>query len=104
MPGDLNQWGKKELARQILIYLTDHPDATDTLDGIVHWWLLERKIRYQMDLVREVLDTLVQEGHLVQDCGPDKKNRYHINSRTKENQQPNNMTITKATGADLESS
>jgi hypothetical protein len=30
---------KTEIAREILAYLLDHPDAQDTLDGISQWWV-----------------------------------------------------------------
>ena len=30
---------EREIARMILQYLTAHPDAKDTLDGIAQWWL-----------------------------------------------------------------
>jgi hypothetical protein len=51
--------GKAQIAREILAYLNEHPDATDTLEGIAQWWLLERKIKYQRDLAREALAELV---------------------------------------------
>jgi len=45
----------RELARSILRYLDEHPEANDTLDGIAQWWLLrewsERKV---MDVQRAV--------------------------------------------------
>ncbi len=53
---------KNEIAQEILAYLSEHPAAKDTLDGIVRWWLLERKIHYQVQLIREVLDDLVVKG------------------------------------------
>ena len=30
---------EREIARMILQYLTAHPDAKDTLEGIAQWWL-----------------------------------------------------------------
>jgi hypothetical protein len=53
---------KSQIAHEILAYLAEHPDAQDTLEGIVHWWLLERNIKYQMNFVREILDDLVLRG------------------------------------------
>lgn len=73
---DLPQREKDEVARELLAYLADHPAAKDSLDGIVQWWLLERKIRQQVDLVSEVLDALVREGRLAEECGPDGTIRY----------------------------
>jgi hypothetical protein len=41
----VNPFGTKEgrLAREILRYLTEHPDAKDTLEGIAQWWLLREQ-------------------------------------------------------------
>lgn len=86
---DLHQWGNDEVAREILTYLADHPNAQDSFEGIVQWWLLERKIRHQINLVKQVLDNLVKEDQLVEDCGLDNKKRYRINSHNKrKNNQP----------------
>jgi hypothetical protein len=64
MSEDLHQWGKEEIAREILKYLSDHPDASDTREGIIAWWLMERRIKYQSMLVQETLAKLVEEGTL----------------------------------------
>jgi hypothetical protein len=53
---------KSRIARDILSYLSAHPDAQDTLDGIVQWWLRERKSDQHMTLVKEVLGDLVTQG------------------------------------------
>jgi len=59
--GDLCFPDKSQIAREILAYLADHPDAEDTLDGIVQWWLLERKIKYQKSLVKEAIAELIDQ-------------------------------------------
>ncbi|RPH77239.1 MAG: hypothetical protein EHM88_18155 [Candidatus Rokuibacteriota bacterium] len=33
----------RAIAREILGYLATHPEAKDTLDGIVEWWLPHRR-------------------------------------------------------------
>jgi hypothetical protein len=53
---------KAQIAREILSYLSAHPDAQDTLDGIVQWWLRERKSDQHTTLVQEVLGDLVTQG------------------------------------------
>ena len=55
---------KASIAHAILTYLSEHPDAQDTLEGIVEWWLLERKISHQAKTVKEVLDTLVSTAQI----------------------------------------
>ena len=72
---------KKQLADEILQYLIDHPNAQDTLTGIVRWWLLERTIAHRTQLVKEVLDTLVAEKLVTADMGSDFQIRYKINRR-----------------------
>lgn len=73
------------LGREILSYLLDHPDAQDTLEGIVQWWMLERSIQFHTAQIREALEELVASGLLVQDKS---KKLYQMNrKRHKEIQQ-----------------
>ncbi|UCF94907.1 MAG: hypothetical protein JSW39_12395 [Desulfobacterales bacterium] len=71
---------KSEVARQILAYLADHPDARDTLEGIVHWWLLESQIKYQIFLVREAIQELVDRELLLEEVLPGSEPGYRINA------------------------
>ena len=77
-PDQLNE-KKEELAEEILRYLIDHPNAQDTLTGIVTWWLLERAIETQTGLVKEVLDRLVVDGLVIAQQGSDSQTHYKIN-------------------------
>ena len=72
---------KSEVAREILAYLSDHPEARDTLEGIVQWWMLERKIRHQIALVREAIQELVGKGFLLEEPIPGSKKSYQVNPR-----------------------
>jgi len=36
--------GKKRYLQEILEYLRKHPEASDTLEGIAEWWLLNQRI------------------------------------------------------------
>lgn len=36
------------IMQEILAYLSEHPDAEDTLAGIAEWWLLKQKVRHKM--------------------------------------------------------
>lgn len=47
---------------EILSYLHDHPDARDTLEGILFWWLLTGLLHKNVSLVSEVLEELVAKG------------------------------------------
>jgi len=69
---------KCEITREILAYLVDHPDAQDNLEGIAHWWILERKLRYQLHKVREAVSELVGKGWILECKSPDSKVYYRI--------------------------
>jgi hypothetical protein len=73
---------KDEIARAILAYLEEHPDAQDTLEGIVRWWLLEQKISYHSARVRDALAELVRTGFLVESRNDGSGTRYHLNRST----------------------
>lgn len=53
---------KSQIAREILAYLREHPDAQDTLDGILKGWLVDGGNRYNRTVMQEVIKDLVLEG------------------------------------------
>ena len=69
-----------KIGNEILVYLIDHPNARDTLDGIVEWWLLEQQIKFQTTRVKQALSELVAEGLLIETKGSDSQIHYRINS------------------------
>jgi hypothetical protein len=75
---------KKEIARQVLSYLNENPDATDTLEGILQWWLLDRKIKYQIGLVKSAVDELVEQQLIFEDKTEDSRTRYLVNKKKSE--------------------
>ena len=79
MKEDLCFPGKAHIGQEIMAYLIEHPDAQDTLDGILQWWLLERKIRYQMEQVREALTELVDRKWVLECKSRDSRIRYRMN-------------------------
>jgi len=68
-----------QIGYDILAYLCDHPEAQDTLEGIVEWWLLEQKIKRRTAEVRAVLAELVARGLVLERCGGDSRIQYRIN-------------------------
>lgn len=68
-----------QIASEVLLYLLEHPDAQDTLQGITDWWLMERRIKEQRDLVKAALAELVAEGLLVEERRAGLQIRYRIN-------------------------
>jgi hypothetical protein len=73
---------KNAVAGEILSYLANHPQASDTLEGIVDWWLLRQKIEYQTKVVRDALADLVEKGFLVKEVTKDSRIRYRANEKT----------------------
>jgi len=70
---------KSQIGYQILAYLAEHPEAQDTLEGIVEWWLLERQIKFQTARVKEALSELVAKGLIFEKKGSDSQTHYRIN-------------------------
>jgi len=77
--GDLHFEDKVSITREILAYLHDHPNAQDTIEGIMQWWLLERKIKHQQAVVEEALVELFNEGLILKHVKSDKSEHFHLN-------------------------
>lgn len=67
------------IEKEVLAYLVEHPEAGDTLKGIVDWWLLERKIIFQTARVKSALEQLVAEDFVFKYQGRDSNTHYRIN-------------------------
>jgi len=65
--------------KRILSYLVRHPDAQDTIEGIVNWWLLEERIVSIAKDVEEALSSLVNDGWLLKIVREDKQESYKVN-------------------------
>ena len=79
MNGDVCLPDKSQIAREILTYLASHPDAQDTLDGIMQWWLLDQGNRYKPAIVQEVVKDLVLEGTILEKTIPGSPAVYRLN-------------------------
>ena len=79
MKRDLLITDKSQIGNEILTYLVENPKAQDTLEGIVEWWLLERKIKFETARVKEALSELVAKGLILEKKGPDLQIYYRIN-------------------------
>jgi hypothetical protein len=55
---------QEDLARCVLAYLAEHPQATDTLDGIAEWWVMREQVRIDVNLLEQVLHSLTEQGLL----------------------------------------
>ena len=52
--------------QHILHYLTEHPEAKDTIQGILQWWLPGDLVEWEEGDVQAALDALVARGWLMQ--------------------------------------
>jgi len=69
---------QREACYHILAYLVDNPDAGDTFEGIVEWWLLHQRIKFETRTVSEAVAKLVDEGLIVEEKGPDARVIYRV--------------------------
>ena len=53
------------IAAEIMSYLHRRPMASDSLDGITHWWLVQQAIVKNEVLVEKALDQLAREGKIL---------------------------------------
>ena len=68
----------------VLAYLADNPNAQDTLEGIMEWWLLEQNIRVQTTNVKTALSKLVDQGFVLERKGINSRIMYSINRSKQE--------------------
>ena len=76
MTFDLPKTNASQIGYQILAYLAEHPEAQDTVEGIVEWWLLERQIKFQTTRVKEALSELVSKGLVLQQKGSSSQTHF----------------------------
>jgi predicted transcriptional regulator len=72
---------KSQIFYEILTYLIEHPEAQDTMEGIVEWWLLEQPIKRQTTRVKTALAELVAMGLVLERQGQDGRVHYRTDRR-----------------------
>ncbi len=65
------------LARVILDYLTEHPQAMDTVEGIAEWWVRRQEIRSLVENVTQTVRRLTEAGVLEQ-IGTGPQSRFRL--------------------------
>jgi hypothetical protein len=53
---------QEKLTRAILKYCVEHPDAKDTVDGILRWWFPAGEGHWRVDEVNSALTALTAKG------------------------------------------
>jgi hypothetical protein len=54
----------RAIGQQILAYLSAHPEAADSLEGVASWWLPEVGCSATLEAAQEALALLVAEGRI----------------------------------------
>jgi hypothetical protein len=67
-----------EVARRIIDYLSKHPDAGDTLEGIAKWWLGLERIDESVEDVSKVIEDLIKSGLIKKEDLRGRKAYYKI--------------------------
>lgn len=55
---------REVIAKEILAYLLNRPEAEDSLEGMMNWWLRSDKGGHAIDEVRDALDLLIDKGEI----------------------------------------
>ena len=71
----------QQIVYDILAYMAENPDAQDTLEGIVGWWLSGQDVKSNAALVEEALTELVDRGLILARRAEDARVYYKINRR-----------------------
>lgn len=67
-----------EMVVTIKRYLKKHPQAADTLEGIVNWWLLRQRYEIAVEVVNKALEVLVEQGTLAKTSPRGSKPIYRL--------------------------
>jgi len=68
-------------ALEILDYLARQPEAQDTIEGILQWWVLDSCVRNWAPKIAKAVAKLVEQGFLEKKSSPDGKIFYHLSPR-----------------------
>ncbi len=74
---------REEIAQKVLDYLSNRPEAEDTLEGIMNWWLRSDKGSHAIDEVKDALNLLLQKGDLEEVKGQKDILIYKVKRRLK---------------------
>jgi hypothetical protein len=71
--------GSRAAGEAIMDYLSRHPEAQDTIEGIISWWLPNRSAESSVAEVRAALEELVASGRVLAWRMADSRVLYRMN-------------------------
>jgi len=74
--------GHAEIEDAVMEYLRNHPNAADTLDGIVDWWLPQQRYETARARICSALMRLVDAGLLQRHSLPGGRELYELPGAT----------------------
>jgi len=70
-------WREDDVTDIVLEYLTEHPQASDTLKGIAEWWIMRQRVRVEVNILKKVLRQLTGSG-VLEASGEGENRRYRL--------------------------
>jgi hypothetical protein len=70
-----------QLAGVILRYITSHPDACDTLQGVSKWWVARQRYEDSRTRVAAALELLLEQRQIESSIGADGQVVYRAKAR-----------------------
>jgi Fe2+ or Zn2+ uptake regulation protein len=70
----------REISREILDYLREHPRSGDTLEGVSKWWLMQQRVSESVENVFQALKQLGKEGFVHERIMTDGRVVYFANT------------------------
>ena len=64
-------WNIERISLEIQLYLHEHPNSADTLEGITKWWLARQRFEEDRKLVKQALEHLIARGFVVRSTNAD---------------------------------
>ena len=69
-----------EVTLKLLRYLDQNPNAADTVEGILEWWLPKQSIYEEEKVVKRALDELVKRNLILATSSSDARRHYRLNT------------------------
>ena len=67
------------IATEIMTYLKQRPLASDSLDAIANWWLVQQEIVKKINLVEQALEKLTNDGKVLKIMKANRETIYSLN-------------------------